>query len=188
MDNFTLYMHIVPNGKKYVGITKRKPTARWNGGSGYCSNEDFHNDIRKYGWSNIQHKILREGMDKEEAEYWEMKLIELYDTMNPEKGYNRRKGGSYGEISPETLAKIKKRAVPHNGIKCICIETKREFKSVAAAARSINANRNAVFMSCLSNGVQAVKGKHFVYSDSEKAKEMDRNRVMAESFNWEWEW
>ena len=188
MNNFTLYMHISPNGKKYVGITKRKPTVRWNGGAGYSSNEDFRNDIKKYGWTNIQHVILREGMSKEEAEYWEAELMSKYDTMNPEKGYNRKKGGSYGEISPDTLARIRNRTVPHNSIKCICVETKKVYESIAAAARSLGVNRNVVLISCLSNGAQPAKGKHFVYANSEKAKEMDRNRIMAESFNWEWDW
>lgn len=188
MSKFTLYMHIAPNGKKYVGITKRKPSVRWNGGSGYASNEDFYKDIKKYGWSNIEHRVLKEGMNKKDAEYWENELISKYDTTNPDKGYNRRKGGSYGEISPETLAKIKSRAAPHNSIKCMCVETRKEFASIAEAASSIGVNRNAILVSCLSGGAQSAKGKHFVYSDSEKAREIARNHVMSQSFSWDWEW
>lgn len=30
-----LYMHISPNGKKYVGITCQKPEGRWRKGEGY---------------------------------------------------------------------------------------------------------------------------------------------------------
>ena len=28
-------MHIFPNGKRYIGITSRKPTERWHNGKGY---------------------------------------------------------------------------------------------------------------------------------------------------------
>lgn len=30
-----VYVHIAPNGKKYVGITSQKPEKRWNHGEGY---------------------------------------------------------------------------------------------------------------------------------------------------------
>lgn len=49
-----LYMHICPNGKKYVGITIQEPNQRWRDGKGYCKNKHFYNAILKYGWDNIQ--------------------------------------------------------------------------------------------------------------------------------------
>jgi hypothetical protein len=36
MNNWKVYCHTFPNGKKYVGITKRSPEERWHkDGSGY---------------------------------------------------------------------------------------------------------------------------------------------------------
>ena len=35
MNNYTVYCHIFPNGKRYVGITKQKPEYRWDNGNGY---------------------------------------------------------------------------------------------------------------------------------------------------------
>lgn len=32
-----LYMHICPNGKKYVGITIQEPNQRWRDGKGYST-------------------------------------------------------------------------------------------------------------------------------------------------------
>lgn len=33
---YIVYMHIFPNGKKYIGMTGKKPSYRWeNGLSGY---------------------------------------------------------------------------------------------------------------------------------------------------------
>ena len=33
--NYTVYMHICPNGKRYIGITKLKPQERWGNGKSY---------------------------------------------------------------------------------------------------------------------------------------------------------
>lgn len=66
--SWTVYAHIAPNGKMYVGITSQKPENRWrNGLSGYNSNDHFCNAIRKYGWENFQHEIIASGLTIEEA-------------------------------------------------------------------------------------------------------------------------
>lgn len=192
MDNYTLYMHVVPNGKKYIGITSKDPVKRWNGGSGYNSNEDFHRDIKKYGWGNIKHKILQKNMSKEEAEYWEVELIAKYHTMDPKKGYNRNSGGfHHGEVSEITRAKISKNTTIHNRASCVCIETGEEYESMAEAARVLGLKRSKINASCLTDGRQSVKGLHFIYGNVEKRKEdanMARQKVMRESFSWDWEW
>ena len=41
MDNYTVYMHISPSGKKYIGITCQKVKNRWNSGRGYKNNKYF---------------------------------------------------------------------------------------------------------------------------------------------------
>ena len=193
MNNFTLYMHTVPNGKKYIGITKRNPKERWNRGSGYRSNEEFYQDIKKYGWGNIKHEILLSNISQEEAEEWEIKMIAKHDTTNPEKGYNFSKGGGYGGkggdgCSDRLTQKLKSRAVSCNSKPCMCLETKTRYPSVSAAAKAIHAPRGSVDTSCLSNGKRSVKGKHFVYADSTVSQEAERQRFLRESYSWEWEW
>ena len=37
-----VYVHIAPNGKKYVGITSQKPEKRWNHGEGYQRHPYFY--------------------------------------------------------------------------------------------------------------------------------------------------
>ena len=50
MNDYTLYMHIVPNNKVYIGITSTVPKIRWGcGGKGYCGHRYFWNAIQKYG-------------------------------------------------------------------------------------------------------------------------------------------
>lgn len=95
-EGMTVYMHIVPNGKRYVGITASYyPEHRFSNGSGYIGNERFYADIQKYGWDNIQHIICAEGLDIPEACDLEVQLIREFDTTNPENGYNKSKGGDY---------------------------------------------------------------------------------------------
>ena len=91
---YIVYMHIVPNGKKYIGITCNNINKRWRKGKGYWSNEYFTNAINKYGWDNIQHLILFDNLSKKEAECKEKELINFHKTYKREYGYNIEKGGS----------------------------------------------------------------------------------------------
>ena len=74
-------MHIFPNNKVYVGITCRKPKYRWDNGNGYKNNKYMTNAIQKYGWNNIEHKILFTDLMKEEAERKEIELIATLNTL-----------------------------------------------------------------------------------------------------------
>lgn len=66
MKKWIVYVHIFPNGKLYFGITSKQPNARWEGGSGYGDNQPVMKAaIAKYGWENIEHEILFEGLSRE---------------------------------------------------------------------------------------------------------------------------
>lgn len=106
---FTVYMHISPNNKRYIGITSQKPTRRWNNGEGYKKNNYFYNAILKYGWNNIEHKILFSNLNKEEAEEKEIELISKYKSNEKKYGYNIDNGGNCcGTHSQVTKIKISK--------------------------------------------------------------------------------
>lgn len=64
---FTIYLHRCPNGKCYVGMTSQSMNQRWRNGLGYKNNKDFYPDIEKYGWENIEHIILEEGLSRRDA-------------------------------------------------------------------------------------------------------------------------
>ena len=91
----TVYMHIFPNGKRYVGITMHDIRTRTGNGTGYKKNISMAEDIEKYGWNNVQSIICAEELDIPEACALEVQLIREFDTTNPEKGYNRSKGGDW---------------------------------------------------------------------------------------------
>lgn len=106
--DYSVYMHIAPNNKKYIGITMRNPKMRWKNGSGYLNNSHFYNAIKKYGWNNIEHLILFTGLSKEEAEKKEIELIAQYKTTNRKYGYNNDNGGkTIGTHSAATKEKMK---------------------------------------------------------------------------------
>ena len=104
---YTVYMHICPNNKKYIGITKLKPKNRWKNGKSYKTQQLFFRAIQKYGWDNIKHEILFSNLTKEEAEQKEIELIALYKSNQREYGYNVANGGNcVGSVSEETKKKI----------------------------------------------------------------------------------
>lgn len=89
-EQYIVYMHTDPLGRVYIGITKNTPQNRWSEGVGYESNKRFTNAIRRFGWLNINHKIVDAGLTKEEAEKIENSLIIQYKSYKKEFGYNIR--------------------------------------------------------------------------------------------------
>lgn len=94
---YSIYCHVFPNGKRYVGLTKADPVKRWNNGKGYKSCPLVNRAIEKYGWENIEHEILYTTSIKEDAEEKEKEFISFYDTLNPLHGYNLLAGGDVSD-------------------------------------------------------------------------------------------
>lgn len=112
-----VYMHIFPNGKKYIGVAiindGQTPLEacqkRWgNNGSGY-NTQRVGRAINKYGWENIKHKILFERVSEDEIDDLEIFLIQKYDTqIDNGKGYNVDLGGKHRIVSDSTRKKLSK--------------------------------------------------------------------------------
>lgn len=130
-EKYCVYMHVFPNGKVYIGITSQSPSQRWRDGNGYKA-QLVHRAIEKYGWENIQHIILFNGLSKQEAERKEIELIRIFSANNPNYGYNVENGGNcIGTHSEQTKKKIaesnhrrkiseetrKKQSIAHSGVK-----------------------------------------------------------------------
>lgn len=114
---YSLYMHIFPNGKKYVGVTSQKPENRWLlNGIGYKGQPFMWKAIQKYGWDNVEHKILETGLIEEEAFQKEVDLINQLNLTDSKYGYNISEGGK--NISNR---------------KIICLSTLEVFSSKVAA-------------------------------------------------------
>ena len=106
---YTVYVHIAPNNKKYVGITSTLPEVRWGtDGKGYRQQPLFYRAIKKYGWDNITHLIVAEQLTKEQACALEIELIAQYKSNNTDYGYNLSTGGentSEGSHKSESFKK-----------------------------------------------------------------------------------
>lgn len=95
MITYCVYMHKnKKNGKAYIGMCKESTVyKRWANGHGYYEQNQFGEEIKKYGWDAFEHLFLYNGLTLEEAEQKEIECIEKYGTRNPEKGYNISRGG-----------------------------------------------------------------------------------------------
>ena len=93
---YCVYVHINKiNNKRYVGQTVYgdNPKKRWGNGTGYQTQQLFWRAIQKYGWDNFEHEIVASNLTKEEADNFEILLIEKLNTTNPQFGYNISHGG-----------------------------------------------------------------------------------------------
>ena len=96
-EYYTVYVHIVPNGKVYVGQTAKVCLLdRWGfNGEGYKNNKPFYDDIQLYGWDNIAHVVICDMLTSEQADYLERYLIKRYKATWRDCGYNRHPGGKF---------------------------------------------------------------------------------------------
>ena len=114
MNNYKVYKHTTPSNKVYIGITRLDVERRWQNGNNYKHSPHFYNAILKYGWDNIKHEILFDGLSKNNAEKKEIELIAKYKSNNPDFGYNTENGGNaIGKVSEETKKKL---SISHKGL------------------------------------------------------------------------
>lgn len=105
---WTVYSHINKfNSKMYIGITSVNPKERWKNGKGY-KGQVFYKAIEKYSFDGFYHEIVSSNLTKEEAENFEIYLIDVLDSRCP-NGYNISIGGGSNKgyiASEETRKKI----------------------------------------------------------------------------------
>lgn len=87
---YCVYEHIFPNGKRYIGISCQV-SKRWRDGKGYELQSKMAHAIKRYGWDNIVHNIIADGLTKEQAACLEKYLIAQLHTID--NGYNVSVGG-----------------------------------------------------------------------------------------------
>lgn len=127
---FVIYKHTSPSGKVYIGLTGRKDVnLRWCNGYGYCSNKYFTNAIKKYGWNNFQHEIIKTDLTFDEACEWEIKFIAEYKANNPKFGYNISTGGYNGRLGTHHTEETKKKISKSNMGKIRSLDTRKRISA-----------------------------------------------------------
>ena len=94
MENYKIYCHTTPSGKRYIGITKQDLSKRFGkNGEKYKRCTAFWKAIEKYGWDNITHEVIDVAVSLKEANEKEKFYIENFKTNKKEHGYNCTIGG-----------------------------------------------------------------------------------------------
>lgn len=181
---YTVYKHTTPSGKVYIGITKQKPEQRWDNGNGYKKNEYFYRAILKYGWENIEHEIICQApMSAAQAGAVEKLFIALYDSTNPDKGYNHSIGGECGfsgmHHSAETrreLSEALKGANNPNYGKHLSAETRRK---ISEARKNLSVETRIKLSEARKKQTPPMMGKHHSNETRLKISESLKGNISA---------
>lgn len=103
---YTIYEHVSPSGKRYIGQTCQPVNRRWRNGNGYVRNKYFYRAIEKYGWNSFEHNVICKCNSLDEANNIEAKLIARYKTNDPAYGYNISGGNDGSERVSERTRKL----------------------------------------------------------------------------------
>jgi len=165
-EAYKVYMHRhKENGKVYIGRTKKKLSKRFENGKGYQKCTRFWDAICEDGFDAFEHIVLFDGLTKEEADREEERLIDAYDSMNPERGYNLRRGGLHNtpcdevgrkislakmghEVTEETRAKLRNYGTKKVLQKTLSGEPIRVFDSLTSAAQAVGGSKTNIYAVC----------------------------------------
>lgn len=131
-DTWSVYIHIFPNNKYYVGITSISPEERWGKGGCNYIKQSVYNAIQKYGWENIEHFIFAKNLTQAEASQMEQLLIEKLDSYK--NGYNNTFGGE-GKILYSLQTRLEMKQQWDKGYKVSQIS--KQFNCVPSTVKHI---------------------------------------------------
>ena len=174
---YTVYAHRFPNGKMYIGMTKRPLKRRFGKcGVNYKHCSAMYRAIQEFGWENVEHLIVLTCENKEDAEKYEALFISKWKTMDPEYGYNIMPGGKVkGHLPEESKRKLseKNREIWAND----------PLKRQAAAERMRKRMSDPAYKKRILDALNKVETDHVgTYQNcglSKKVVQLDRNRNMV---------
>lgn len=161
-----VYKRTCPNGKVYIGITKRTLEERMCGG--YQNNREFALDIIKYGRENIISEILEEYDDYDQAVTRELHYIQVYkDCCYNKVGNTKRssctvlsaqtclhsdvstevRGHYKAHIVPLTLKPTDRHSCPIN-VYNVKGEYLTTYESAKIASQELNVNQGDIISCC----------------------------------------
>ena len=196
MNTYIIYKYTNKENKKiYIGLTKNTPKERAHTdfGNGYQSCTHFYRAILKAGGlsKGFDLEILKENLSQKEANYWEDYYIKLYDTKNPDKGYNINDGG--GAISIEQSQKISEwnrqnwTDGKYDSMKTpvYCVETEKTYESLSDAERQTGICRTGIKKACSGtirySGSLNGKALHWLYLKNVTKERIDELKNREET-------
>lgn len=100
MSLHCVYKHTFPDGSVYIGQTRSGHTEeRWQRGRGYQGQKKVFSAIVKYGWDNILHEVIEDGIPDDKIDERERYFIKAYNATKD--GYNSSPGGKAPRIHEE---------------------------------------------------------------------------------------
>ena len=164
------------NGKVYIGASKRIED-RWRDHKKRI-NSPIHSDLEAYGLENFKFEILLECPEDMLAQ-WERDMICLYDSDDPEKGYNCkndrpyslknsevRRGISFSEEHKRKISEANRgrHNIPHSE------ETKRKISEARKGIPRSEETKRKIS--------EANRGRHNIpHSEETKRKISEANRL-----------
>ena len=139
---YCVYKLTSPEGKIYIGMSSNIKR-RWDSYKNYKNSSRLYEAILKFKWENIQKEVLVTGLTKEEASKQEDLYIKLFNTMDPNIGYNCQAGGArdYHRQLSEKLLLVKRKQI-------INLQTLEIFKSVKECAENYSCSSGLISLIC----------------------------------------
>lgn len=153
---YCVYIHSFPHGKRYIGITSCDPLKRWQNGTGYAGNQHLINAILKYGWNNVDHRILFENLGKETAYRLEQIIIAMFRSNEYLFGYNRSIGGESANGCIPSEETRRKMSISRTGIKNYFYGKHHSTETKEKLRRSSTGNTNRVGKICAEETKQKI--------------------------------
>lgn len=202
MNNYVVYAHVFPDGKKYVGKTSMKLRNRWQGGLGYTSQHYVFMAILRCGWSNVKHYILMDGLSAEEAALYEAAFIYRWGTYKRWRGHNARRPRvcGYDDVDVPSFSRCKKIEVEDVHEEETIDKYNRRMSNAGGSGRcrSVRCIENgkvyeSVFAAMKSGDLFVVECPEYMYAAIKNGKPLGQILVFDDEFglyprpaHWEW--
>lgn len=149
MKLVSIYKHVSPSGKVYVGQAVNYKRRWGSNGEHYMNKkkdgsyiqQSFARAIDKYGWNNFEHEVILEDIPKSEADYTEKYLIKWYKLHD--MSYNITDGGEGTHGVHNVISEERKKAISEFMKKNHPMKGKHH--TLEAMAKIIAANRNRTY-------------------------------------------
>lgn len=143
---YSLYMHIAPDKRVYVGVSTNV-WFRWKDKGANYTRKRFKQAIEEFGWDNFEHRVIKKKLTEQEADLLEQLFIAYYNATDLQYGFNKCTGGT--------------RRNEYRNRKVICLDTNKIYDSAYIAEKKTGVLSTLILLNC--NG-----GIEYIEEDTKK--------------------